>query len=287
MRLDSHARRPAHRGHRPGRATAAQPRQVASPWRVGPRWSAIDGRPPRAWTSVPVRGRLWSLDYVRCNGAARLGGVLAVAGRCGGRMCGVCGAVDDARCDVTLCVLAVSDVCVSVRVCTRSAPAVRASQVCRLNIFLIPTLIPHSRPRSTDRRTSRSTTGRTSVSAHGYDMIMHTMRRGSFLWLRTPPQLSLHAHRALSGVRQLSQHPPRSAAALQTCISLCASATAQAHNDEATRRRAPRRAALSTARHAQLMRSIGSEQHLRVLHSLVTRAPPRALCSIWRHSHDG
>ena len=190
-------------------------------------------------------------------------------------MCGVCGAVDDARCDVTLgCVCSLCDVCVSVRVCTRSAPAVRASQVCRLNISLIPTLIPHSRPPSTDRRTSRSTTGRTSVSAHGYDMIMHTMRRGSFLWLRTPPQLSLHAHRALSGVRQLSQHPPRSAAALQTCISLCASATAQAHNDEATRRRAPRRAALSTARHAQLMRSIGSEQHLRVLHSLITRAPP-------------
>jgi hypothetical protein len=55
------------------RATAAQPRQVTSPWRDGPRWSAINGRPPRAWTSVPLRGRLWYLDFVYCTAAARLG----------------------------------------------------------------------------------------------------------------------------------------------------------------------------------------------------------------------
>ena len=56
---------------RPGRATAAQPRQVTSPWRDVPRWSAIDGQPPRAWMSMPLRGRMWYFDYVHYTGAAR------------------------------------------------------------------------------------------------------------------------------------------------------------------------------------------------------------------------
>ena len=56
---------------RPGRATAAQPRQVTSPWMDGPRWSAIDGQPPRAWMSMPLRGRMWYFDYVHYTGAAR------------------------------------------------------------------------------------------------------------------------------------------------------------------------------------------------------------------------
>ena len=78
---------------------------------AGPRWSAIDGRPPRASTCVPVRGRLWKLDYVRGTGVARLGGARAVVGRYGGGVCGVCGASADARCEATLRALSVLSAC--------------------------------------------------------------------------------------------------------------------------------------------------------------------------------
>jgi hypothetical protein len=43
-----------------------------------------DGRLLRARTRVPLRGRLWMLDYARDTGSARLGGRRAVAGRFGG-----------------------------------------------------------------------------------------------------------------------------------------------------------------------------------------------------------
>ena len=92
----------------PARVTAAQPRQVTSPWSDGPRWSAIDGRPPRAWMSVPLRSRLWYLDYVHCTDTL---GVPALrwrrvwrawrVGRCAG--------------DATLTVCSRCTVCVSVR----------------------------------------------------------------------------------------------------------------------------------------------------------------------------
>ena len=108
---------------RPGRATAAQPRQVTSPWRDGPRWSAINGQPPRAWMSMPLRGRMWYFDYVHYTGAARTFWALRWrqvwrvwrVGRCAG--------------DATLC-CALASRCPSMycmRVCTRSAPAFRAS----------------------------------------------------------------------------------------------------------------------------------------------------------------
>jgi hypothetical protein len=129
----AHARRPAHRGRRPGRATAAQPRQVTSPWRDGPLWSAIDGQPPRAWMSMPLRGRMWYFDYVHYTGAARtLGAAVAAGVACVARR------TMRWRREATLC----SRVSVSVGVlyacvCTRSAPAFRASLRFRLNIFSV------------------------------------------------------------------------------------------------------------------------------------------------------
>ena len=88
------------------------------------------------WMSVPLRGRLWYLDYLHCTGAARLGGTRTDTGRCSGGVCGVCGV---GRCTwrPRRCVLSVY----CMRVCTRSAPAVRASHAFRLNIFSIPTLV--------------------------------------------------------------------------------------------------------------------------------------------------
>ena len=56
---------------------------------------------------MPLRGRLWYLDYVRYKGAARLGGALAVAGRCGGAVGGVGGAPTMHVCDAWLCALSV------------------------------------------------------------------------------------------------------------------------------------------------------------------------------------
>ena len=49
---------------------------------VDPRWSTIDGRSPRVVTCIPVRGRLWELDYAHGTGAERLGGRRACAARC-------------------------------------------------------------------------------------------------------------------------------------------------------------------------------------------------------------
>ena len=56
---------------------------------AGPQWLAIDGRPLRAWTSLSLRGRLWTLTYVYGTVFARLGGGRALAGRCGGGVGGV------------------------------------------------------------------------------------------------------------------------------------------------------------------------------------------------------
>ena len=56
---------------------------------AGPQWSAIDGRPLRARTSESLRGRLWTLTYAYGTVFGRFGGGRAVAGRCGGGVCGV------------------------------------------------------------------------------------------------------------------------------------------------------------------------------------------------------
>ena len=55
----------------------------------------------------------------------------------------------------------------------------------------------------------------------------------------------------------------------------------KALQDEAPRRREPRRAALPTANDAQSARSVGSEQQPPTSHSLVMHAAPRA-----RHLHE-
>ena len=96
---------------------------------------------------------------------------------------------------------------------------------------------------------------------------------------------SLHAHCPLPCVRQLTQHPPRSAAAVQEPSRLRQSATAQAHKDDATHRREPQPAALSTARNAQSMRSIGSAQRPPKSHSLVMRAPLELFGSVWHRTN--
>ena len=119
-------------------------------------------------------------------------------------------------------------------------------------------------------------------------MITHMMRRSSLQRLRTSAAAILHVHRPHSGDRQLSPHPPRSAAAVQEPSGLRQSATAQAHKVEATRRRAALRAALSTARHAQPTRSIGREVAATKCALVVTRAPPRAPClCLAPHKHGG
>ena len=89
MRLDSCPRRAARRGRRPDHATPAQPLRVASPSSAGPQWSAIDGRPLRARTSLSLRGRLWTLTYLYGTVFARLGSRRADVGRC----CGGVGSV--------------------------------------------------------------------------------------------------------------------------------------------------------------------------------------------------
>ena len=94
-------------------------------------------------------------------------------------------------------------------------------------------------------------------------------------------------HRAHPGLRQLSQHPPRSAAAFQQRKRQRHSTTAQAHHDDARRRREPHRAALSTAREAQSMRIIASGQQPRESRSLSMRAPPRAAPLALAPHHDG
>ena len=94
-------------------------------------------------------------------------------------------------------------------------------------------------------------------------------------------------HRAHSGLRQLSQHPPRSAAAFQQRKKLRKSTTARAHHDDARRRREPHRAALSTAREAQSMRFIAGGKQPRESRSLSMRAPPRAPPLALAPHHDG
>ena len=74
---------------------------------AGPQWSAIDGRPLRARTSLPLRGRLCTLAYVYGKVFARLGGVCARSGRCGGGVGGVGGASAMHVCDARLYALSV------------------------------------------------------------------------------------------------------------------------------------------------------------------------------------
>ena len=115
--------RPAVVGHR--RSTAAGLDERALVWQVVvSRLCALQGR---CTIERRARGRrAWRWRRVRR---------LRRVGRCALRRDAV-----RSQCDVR----------VSVRVCTGFAPAVRASQLRRMNILLIPTLSPRSRPRPTD-----------------------------------------------------------------------------------------------------------------------------------------
>ena len=123
--------------------------QVARLSSTGPQWSAIDGRPLRARTSLSLRGRLWQLDYVHGTGAARLGGGRAVAGRCGGAVGGVVGAPTMHVCEAWLCALSVLYVCLYVPKLASHLIFARR-KVCTFDIYSIPTLITYARPRPTD-----------------------------------------------------------------------------------------------------------------------------------------
>ena len=46
---------------------------------------------------MPVRGRLWKLDYRHGMGATWLGGARAIDGHCGGGVGGMCGASGEMR----------------------------------------------------------------------------------------------------------------------------------------------------------------------------------------------
>ena len=46
---------------------------------------------------MPVRGRLWKLDYRHGMGATLLGGARAIDGHCGGGVGGMCGASGEMR----------------------------------------------------------------------------------------------------------------------------------------------------------------------------------------------
>ena len=85
-------------------SASAQAARLSS---AGPQWSAIDGRPLRARTSLSLRGRLWTLTYVYGKVFARLGGVCARSGRCGGGVGGVGGTSAMHVCDARLYALSV------------------------------------------------------------------------------------------------------------------------------------------------------------------------------------
>ena len=67
----------------------------------------MDGRPLRARTSLSLRGRLCTLAFVYGTVYARLGGVGADVGRCGGGVGGVGGASAMHVCDAWLNALSV------------------------------------------------------------------------------------------------------------------------------------------------------------------------------------
>ena len=111
---------------------------------VGHRWPTAAGPDERvpAWQAVVAGLRAW---HGRCTAWRRARGRRALRWRRVRRARRV------GRCAVhAMYACSQCAVCVSERVCTRSAPVVRASQMCRLNILSNPTLSRLSRPRPTD-----------------------------------------------------------------------------------------------------------------------------------------
>ena len=99
--------------------------------RAAGHWPSVAGR-----TSLPLRGRLWTLTYVYGTVFARLGGGRALAGRCGGGVGGVVGASTMRMCaDTHGCVCAL--VCCMCLYVVKIAPhLIFARQcVCALDIF--------------------------------------------------------------------------------------------------------------------------------------------------------
>ena len=141
---------------RPRDASAAAPSGPAMegwPAVVGHRWSTAAGLDERALLWQVVAAGLCAL-HGRCTARRRARGRRVLRWRRLRRARRV------ERCALRRYVCGTQcTVCVSVRVCTRSAPVVRASQMCRLNILSIPTLIRRSHLRPTDSRPSPSAPG--------------------------------------------------------------------------------------------------------------------------------
>ena len=106
--------------------------------RAAGHWPSVAGR-----TSLSLRGRLWTLAYVYGTVFARLGGVRADVGRCGGGVGGVGGASAMHVCDA----FAVCSKClyVCLHVVKIAVHLIFARlKVCTFDIYSIPTLSSRS-----------------------------------------------------------------------------------------------------------------------------------------------
>ena len=121
-------------------AASAQAAWLSS---AGPQWLAIDGRPLRARTSLSLRGRLCTLVYVYGMVFARLGGVRADVGRCGGGVGGVGGASAMHVCDAFAVCSKCLYVCLYVVKIALHLIFARL-KVCTFDIYSIPILISFS-----------------------------------------------------------------------------------------------------------------------------------------------
>ena len=101
------------------------------------------GRPLRARTSLSLRGRLWTLAYVYGTVFARLGGVRADVGRCGGGVGGVGGASAMHVCDAFAVCSKCLYVCLYVVKIALHLIFARL-KVCTFDIYSIPILISFS-----------------------------------------------------------------------------------------------------------------------------------------------
>ena len=109
------------------------------------------GRPLRARTrtSLSLRGRLWTLAYVYGTVFARLGGVRADVGRCGGGVGGVGGASAMHVCDAFAVCSKCLYVCLYVVKIALHLIFARL-KVCTFDMYSIPILISFSWHRPTD-----------------------------------------------------------------------------------------------------------------------------------------
>ena len=141
-------------------------------------------------------------------------------------------------------------VCVSVRVCWRSAPGLFASDVRVVNIRSIKILGARSLRHPADQRTSSSATSRTAATT---TIIQDSAPDSQLLAQKRPHAAAakVPAHGRHSGARKLTQHPLCCDAAVLEEGSASTVRLVVEHEDEAVGLVERRRAALSTAHDAQ------------------------------------